>query len=285
LVVEGLADPAQRDAYGLDDPPYRASLTIHPADQEPHQATLLIGELAPGEQNGGRYARLADGDLVYVIPTWAFERIFQAAGKLLEFDVLSASPQDVVRLEVQQDDTSWTLARQEAAPPHGDQTPSSTWQLTADPALPVDATAVSSALTTLSQLRAEDWMPQAPEPTGLERPTVTLALTLRDDGAAYLTLGATRQGEAGGHYLGRRGTPGVFVVSDTTYTALTEALAQLQPSPASPAPSAPPATEAPTSGGPQAPEAPAPAPNEAPAAPEPPAPAAPRAQETPAEVP
>lgn len=285
LIADDLADPAHRDAYGLDDPPYRATLTVHPAKQESHQATLLIGKTGPEDHNGSRYARLVDGDLVYVIPKWAFERLFQAAGKLLELTVPPAALQDVVRLEVQQDDTTWTIERQASEQPQGDKTPPSTWRLADDPTQSVDADAVAAMLTTISKLAAEDWVQQAQEPTGLDRPAVTLALTMSDGQSEQLALGAARQGEAGGHYLSRSGTPGVLVVSDKTYTALTEAVEKLRPSRALPAPSAstPPAAGAPTSEAPQAPEptpkTATPTSGEAPAATEPAAPAAPNAQQ------
>ena len=67
------------------------------------------------------------------------------------------------------------------------------------------------------------------EPTGLEPPGLSLTLLHGDGQSLHLLLG-TAQGKDKTHYLSLPETAGVFVVSDTTYKSVTDALVKLQPS-------------------------------------------------------
>jgi hypothetical protein len=96
------------------------------------------------------------------------------------------------------------------------------------PEAPVDEKDVASLLDAAKEVTADDWLEHPQGGTGLEQPVMTLTLTLRDGRTHSLTLGKALGGKGSGHYVSLQGAPGVFVVSDATYQALTEALGKLQ---------------------------------------------------------
>jgi hypothetical protein len=89
---------------------------------------------------------------------------------------------------------------------------------------------VDTLLEAVTQLTADDWLERPTQPTGLDQPLLTLALTFHDGRTEHLTLGNPRGDGSSDHYAGLLEAPGIFVVSATTYTTLTEALAKLRPS-------------------------------------------------------
>jgi hypothetical protein len=228
LRAEDVADPAQASEYGLDTPLYRAVMTVQPANQEVRQVSLLVGHAVP-EQDNKRYARLGTAGLIYVLPSWAVQRLFPSAKEVLELPHLSAKPADITRLTWQQGQESWSLERYPLSPPTaGEAQTSTTWRLAEAPQTTVDEQAVDTLLDAVTQLIVDDWLEQSTQPTGLDRPLLTLTLTLRDGRTEHLTLGNPRGNGNSDYYASLRDAPGIFIVSATTYTTLTEVLAKLR---------------------------------------------------------
>jgi len=238
LQGDDVADPARVAEYGLDTPPYRATLTLQPSGQEARQVAVLIGNAVP-EKSGSRYARLGDTGPVYVVPEWTWQRLFPTLGTLLDLHLLQVSQEEVTSLALQHDGASWSLERRPAeastAPPtaSGTTESASTWQLVGAPEAQVDASAVTSLLGTTTQLNADDLPIGTSSQTGLDRPTLTLALTLRDGRTERLVLGQAVGQESSGYYASRGDTAEVFIVSSSTYKILTDAAAKLKPASAS----------------------------------------------------
>jgi hypothetical protein len=238
LQGDDVADPAKVAEYGLDTPPYRATLTLQPSGQEARQVAVLIGNDVP-EKSGSRYARLGDRGPVYVVPEWAWQRLFPTLGTLLDLHLLQVSQEEVTGLMLQHDGASWSLERRPAEASTASSTASgttesaSTWQLVGAPEAQVDALAVTSLLGLTAQLNADDLPIGTPSQTGLDRPPLTLTLTLRDGRTERLILGQAAGQESSGYYASRGDTAEVFIVSSSTYKALTDAAAKLKPASAS----------------------------------------------------
>ena len=111
LQGDDVADPARTAEYGLDAPPYRATLTVQPSGQEARQVAVLIGDEV-ADQNGSRYARLGDTGPVYIVPQWVWQRLFPTLGTLLELRLLQVPQEEVTHLMFEQDGESWSLERQ-----------------------------------------------------------------------------------------------------------------------------------------------------------------------------
>ena len=238
LQGDDVADPAKIAEYGLDTPPYRATLTLQPSGQETRQVAVLIGNEVP-EKSGSRYARLDDTGPVYIIPEWTWQRLFPTLGTLLDLRLLQVSQEEVTGLTLQHDGASWSLERRPAEASTASSTASgttestSTWQLVGAPEAPVDASAVTSLLGITAQLNADDLPVGTPSQTGLDRPPLTLTLTLRDGRTERLVLGQAVGQESSEYYASRGDTAEVFIVSSSTYKTLTDAVAKLKPASAS----------------------------------------------------
>ena len=86
---------------------------------------------------------------------------------------------------------------------------------------------------TTAHLNADDLPVGTPSQTGLDRPALTLTLTRRDGGTERLVLGQAVSQDSSGYYASHGDSAEVFIVSSSTYKALTEAAAKLTPTSAS----------------------------------------------------
>jgi len=65
-------DPTQVDESGLSRPRYTVELTL----KDGRSLVVSVGELRDKEA-GSRYCRSSESDLVYIIPNFQFESIFE----------------------------------------------------------------------------------------------------------------------------------------------------------------------------------------------------------------
>jgi hypothetical protein len=235
LRADDIANPDNMAAYGLEQPAYRATLTVQAPGTEARDVSLLIGAAVP-DQADKRYSRLDDAGPIYILPAWVFRRLFPPAKELLELPSLEAQSADVQRVTWRYGEESGTL-EPAAAPQEGAASqPNTAWRLAEFPDARLDDAAIKAFFAALSQLTADDWVDRPAQPTGLDHPQVELHLTLRDNRTVSLALGQSRGSSDAGYYASLLDHPGTFVVSTTAYTALTEALSTLRPPLPSPAP-------------------------------------------------
>jgi hypothetical protein len=187
-----------------------------------------VGEAVP-EQAGKRYSRLGTEGPIYILPAWAFRRLFPPAKEMLELPRLEVQPADVQRVTWRQAEHAGTLEPHSTAAPAGDTAAAKiTWQVAEFPEASVDETTVQALFNALTQLSVEDWIDQPAQPTGLDQPQVECQVTLRDNRTLSLALGNSRGSSDAGYYARLLDSPGVFVVPTTAYTALNDALSQLR---------------------------------------------------------
>jgi hypothetical protein len=222
LQGDDVVDPAKSAEYGLDTPPYRAILTVQPSGQEARQAVVFIGNEV-SEKSGSRYARLGDTGPVYIVPQWIVQRLFPTLGTLLDLRMLHVPQEEVMRLTLQADGESWSLERQASEP-------TVAWQFVDLPEVPVDETAVTSLLGTITQLSADDLPASPPAQTGLDQPSWQVLLTRRDGRTERLVLGQAVEQDHGGYYASRGDAAEIFIVSGMIQKTLTEAVTKLKPS-------------------------------------------------------
>ena len=229
LRADDIADPANLATYGLEQPSYRAILTVQgAAGSEPREVPLLVGEAVP-EQAGKRYSRLGSEGPIYILPAWAFRRLFPPAKEVLELPRLEVQPADVQRVTWRQAEGAGTLEPHSTAAPAGDTAAAKiTWQVVEFPEASVDETTVQALFNALTQLSVEDWIDHPAQPTGLDQPQVECQVTLRDNRTLSLALGNSRGSSDAGYYARLLDSPGVFIVPTTAYTALNDALSQLR---------------------------------------------------------
>jgi hypothetical protein len=233
LQGDDVVDPARIGEYGLEAPPYRATLTVQASGQEARQAVVSLGhEVA--EKQGSRYARLDNTGPVYTVPQWVVQRLFPPLGTLLDIRILHVPQEEVTRLTLHADSMSWSLERQNSAAPAAGSSaaPTAPWQFVGMPDVTVDETAVASLLGATAQLNAEDLPASPPAQTGLDQPSWQVLLTLRNGRTERLMVGQAVTQESGGYYASRGDNSNIFILSGTLQKTLTDAITRLRPSPA-----------------------------------------------------
>jgi hypothetical protein len=234
LQGDDVVDPAKTPEYGLDTPPYRASLTVQPGGQDARQATVSLGNEVPAK-SGSRYARLGDTGPVYIVPQWTVQRLFPTLGTLLDVRILQISQEEVAHLTLQEEGESWSLERHapEASTAGNPAESTAIWQFVGSPDATVDAAAVTSLLGATAQLNADDLPTTPPSQTGLDRPRLQVTLTLRDGRTERLLLGQAVGQDNKGYYASRGDGTEVFIVPTITNQTLTDAVTKLKPGSAS----------------------------------------------------
>lgn len=225
---DDIVDPAQAAAYGFDTPAYRALITLQPPGEDVKLVSLLVGKEVP-EQSGKRYARIGDTGHIYVLPSWSLNQVFPKLGRVLTIPLLTLHPQNVRDISWRHDGTSSTVRRQPSTSTTSSAEP--TWHFGKNAKTVVETQLVTTLLNTVRDLTAEDWLETPPKGVNLKRPP--LSLTLRQHAGKTLRLAVSAaHGKDRLHYARLRNSSAIFALSDTAYTALTEALARLRPTPA-----------------------------------------------------
>jgi hypothetical protein len=100
------------------------------AGSDPRDVPLLVGDAVP-EQADKRYSRLGSEGPIYILPAWAFRRLFPPAKEVLELPRLDLQPADVQRLAWRQGEDAGTLESHGTTTPEGGDTAAlkTTWHL------------------------------------------------------------------------------------------------------------------------------------------------------------
>lgn len=154
--------------YGLDKPAFK--VTVSAKDQKPR--TLEIGKKDESTKEGGRFARVAGGDAVFVLSEKIAANLHADPFDFLDKNLADFSPEDIERIEYK-NTASFTLERKKGE-----------WQLTGTPfPLPsLDKQVLEGILKPWQKLRADKFSAAgtkiAWEKYGLDKPTATVTLTI-----------------------------------------------------------------------------------------------------------
>jgi hypothetical protein len=195
-------------AYGLDRPYLRLTMT----DKDKKEHALLIGKET---ENGGkaRFAKRTDAPAIFVVGDKLLSAADHAALDLLDPVLARLDASQIERVRAKMGDNGLTLEKK------GDN-----WQVLDTPAGPfvADPEALRAAKNVWAGLRAERWAAYGPkvDPAkfGLDRPTVTVTVTVRKPGAKpemeehTLELGGVVEGNGGRRYARLDKGPGVAVL-------------------------------------------------------------------------
>jgi hypothetical protein len=199
--------------YGLDEPHLR--IIVETDKPEVKEKTLLIGKEAGDAQH--RYAKLADGDAVFVVGDKLAAALDHGALDLLDRHLLALDPTTIERVQTKGGGGPLTLQRT------GDG-----WQVTESPApapFPADGPTIDAFLRAWSDLQALHFAAYGskadPAKYGLDKPAATVTVTVQPpeaDGQKppaqthTLTLGNEVPDAAGQRYARLDDGPGVVVL-------------------------------------------------------------------------
>ena len=156
--------------YGLDKPAF--TITVTAKDKKPH--TLEIGKRDDSKE-GGRFARLKDGDAIFVLSEKLTANFRADPLDLLDKNLASFHPAEIERIRYQ-GAASFALQKNKGQ-----------WQVVDSPvpAFSVDKDAVESVLKPWQKLRAEKFAAVGPKIAwadyGLDKPPTTVVLTLASE--------------------------------------------------------------------------------------------------------
>jgi hypothetical protein len=175
VVVEQAANPAE---YGLDKPSRTVAAVVEGAP-----APLKVEFGAKSPDGSSVYARAAGSPKVYLVPQWVEGSFDKKPFDLRDRDLLHVKRDDVRSLEVSGPEGSYSLARTDAGE----------WAFTKPVATRAGRWSVDGLLGTVENLRMDSVAAEAAadaKPYGLDQPTRTVSLVLKDGSTRALEIGA-----------------------------------------------------------------------------------------------
>jgi hypothetical protein len=219
------AKDKELEKYGLDKPHLRLTVTTKDGDKTKDR-TLLIGKSAdqpphptlspaPGGEGrgaaGARYAKLGDGEAVYVVPDKLLAAVDHGALDLLDKKLLALDSKDVTSIKSNDGGTALKLEKQDKG-----------WKVVESPAgqpFAADELIASRVVNLWSNLNAERFAAYGPKADlakfGLDKPawTVTVATTAKDKPAEHtLAVGKLVENGPGDRFARLDNGPGIVVL-------------------------------------------------------------------------
>jgi len=175
VVVEQAANPAE---YGLDKPSRTVTAVVEGA---PAPLKVEFGSKSP--DGSSVYARAGGSPKVYLVPQWVEGSFEKKPFDLRDRDLLHVKRDDVRSLEVTGPEGSYALARTDAGE----------WAFTKPVATRAGRWSVDGLLGTVENLRMDSVAAEAATDVkayGLEKPSRTVSLVLKDGSTRTLQIGA-----------------------------------------------------------------------------------------------
>ena len=174
LSATDIEDPAKKTEFGLDDPKYRAEVTVE-GQEEP---VVLVG--ARPEAGGPGYVQLANAEsgLIYKVDQYGFDQLFPKGTQLFDLPSLNLNTTDLARITYSTPTTEVVLENTEDG-----------WNV-AQPAaaIPELEAKLSSIASALAVWRADDYAGEGVD-AGLENPAYTVNFTTKAGEEHTLVVG------------------------------------------------------------------------------------------------
>ena len=216
FVPDGMA-PENGAAVPAADSTPRVEITMQDASRHLIRLADTSGAAA------GQVVYISGQDRPFVIEEDTQDELLPSLGTLMDLPLLPIQPDNVIGLDWQQGDGSWTLARQADAESDPEAPPQ--WQFPEAPEKPVNTQAISELLVTTASLVADNWLGNPPA-AALDDPLLVITLTRVDGIRARATVGPLLT-DSSAHLVRFEGAPGLFVLPSDAYGKLTEALAKV----------------------------------------------------------
>ena len=216
FVPDGMA-PENGAAVPASDTMPRVEITMQDASRHLIHLADASGAAA------GQVVYISGQARPFVIEEDTRDELLPSLGTLMVLPLLPIQPDNVIGLDWQQGDGSWTLARQAGAEADPETPPQ--WQFAEAPEKPVNTQAISELLVTTASLVADDWLAN-PGAAELDDPLLVITLTRVDGVRARATVGPLLT-DSPAHLVRFEGAPGLFVLPSDAYGKLTGALAKV----------------------------------------------------------
>ncbi|MBY0523462.1 MAG: DUF4340 domain-containing protein [Gemmataceae bacterium] len=212
------AGAKELEAFGLDKPFLRLGIQERGDKEKPKEKAVLIGKA--GKEPGTRYAKLADGDAVFLVNDLLTTGFDTGALALLDRNLLDLDLRAVKSIKTVSADGTMTM-----------ETKGDGWQVEAGGVkFTADNGAMASLLTTGANLRAQKFAAYGAKVDwakfGLDKPAFTVTVSVQNPGDAgkpiehTIALGKVADGSPGERYARVDNGPGVALLSAAATTDL-----------------------------------------------------------------
>lgn len=161
LRADDITRTDKADKLGLVNPMYEVAVTTRSNDETEHIRTVSIGHEHP-QQKGKRYARRGLEGPIYLLPAWAFQRMFPPPKMFLQLPNLQLQPDALRRITLFLPDATVQLEREKRPSSQENVSPSlSDWNLIAPPIdFPLQQRNIDQWIQNLSRLTLETIAPE-----------------------------------------------------------------------------------------------------------------------------
>jgi hypothetical protein len=201
--------------YGLDPPRRTVAVKV---EGQPEAATVLFGDKLP--DGAAVYAKTPAASRVYAVASWTESTFDKKPFDLRDRDLLKIKRDDVRTLEITGPQGGYALARSEEGE----------WAFTDPLATRAGRWSVDGLIGSLESLRMDSVAAEEAKdlrPFGLDRPTRTVRLVLKDGTARTLEIGRPAR-EEGKHHARERSSSLVAVIPGALVTDLEKGMAELR---------------------------------------------------------
>ena len=210
--------PISLAPYGLDNP--KNIVTLHESGKtEPK--VLLFGKMQGNVENpdevGAVHVKTKDTDTVFLVKGSVLNKVEMGVAELRDKIVLEFDGDDAQKLELKHDDVAITCVKQGV-----------NWRITIPSNEDADNSEVTNIINKLSDLRVEKFVSDKPDvaTTGLDKPQVQVAVTLKDNTAYKLLIG--KSADNGTVYAKLEAPEELFLLNDAIVENLKKTLDDLR---------------------------------------------------------
>jgi len=222
---EDVADPAKMNEYGFDTPTYTATLTM--ADNSVQ--TLLVGKKT--EKDDKRYARLKDGNTIYILPQYTVTGVFKKMRDFLDITIWDIKSEDVASVNLFQPDYEILLehrVKKESEAKEKKEERDYEWVLVKpETRFKLEEFRVTNVLSRLIKPTPDDmFLTTDLQAYGLDAPQYKAVMKMTDDSTHTLLFGKKLE-EGDDRYVGFEGRDNVYTISKYNFESIFPKLPRL----------------------------------------------------------
>lgn len=183
--AEDVADPAKMDEYGFDSPTYSATLTLDDETTE----TILIGKKP--EEDNKRYAKLKDGNTIYIVPQYTVTGVFKKMRELVDIKIWDLKKDDVASVDLHRPEYEILLERHPKESTEGKEPKDYEWVLAKPQTrFKLKDFRITSILSRVTKPSPQDlFITGALKDYGLDEPEFKATVKMKDDSTHVLNFG------------------------------------------------------------------------------------------------
>ena len=222
LKGEDVADPAKMADYGFDAPTYTATVTM----EDESTTTILVGKET--EEDKKRYAKLKDGNTIYIVPRYSVTGAFKKMRELVDIKIWELEKDDVMSIALEKPEYDILLERKLREGAEGKDATDYEWTLAKpETRFALKDYRITSILSRVTKPTPQDlFLTDDLSDYGLEEPKYKAVVKMKDDSSHVLTFG-TEVEDGDDRYVKFEGKDHVYSFTKYNFDDLFQTLPKL----------------------------------------------------------